>query len=133
MYTKIIDPSVVVFDGKTGELIGTATFKLSDESEKALLNLLNHNEQPSSLTLLDVVLNKPSPNYSPPTPSKPYARKGTINANALFTNANSKSLVPVEIQLKYNLLVKGKTTGNVFHFESVEFEDIDIQSVKIIY
>jgi len=133
MYTKIINPSVVVFDGKTRELIGTATFKLADESEKALLNLLNYNEQPSSLTLLDVDLHKPSPNYSPPTPFKPYARKGTINANALFTNENSKRLVPVEIQLKYNFLTRGNTKGNLFHFESVEFGDIDIQSVKIIY
>ncbi|MPN07099.1 hypothetical protein SDC9_154365 [bioreactor metagenome] len=34
MYTKITNPSIVIFDGKTGELIGTATFKLTDESEK---------------------------------------------------------------------------------------------------
>lgn len=133
MYTKLSNPRVVVFDGKTDKLIGTATFKLSDESEKALLNLLNYNEQPSSLTLLDVDLHKPSPNYSPPTPSKSYARKGIIKANALFTHANSKSLVPVEIQLKYNLLVREDETSNVFHFESVEFDDIVIQSVKIIY
>lgn len=133
MYTKISNTSVVVFDGKTGNLIGTATFKLSDESEKALLNLLNYNEQPSSLTLLDVVLNKPSLNYSPLTPNKPYARRGTINAKALFTNANSKSLVPVEIQLDYNLLVRETAKDNPFHFESVEFDDVDILSVKIIY
>lgn len=131
MYTKIFDPRMAIFDGKTGELIGTATFKLSDESEKALLNLLNYNEQPPSLTLLDVDLHKPSPNYSPPTPYKPYARKGIIHA--LFTNAYSKSLVPVKIQLKYNLLVGENKTGNLFHFESVELDDIDIQSVKIIY
>lgn len=133
MYAKLSNPCVVIFFGNTGELIGTATFTLSDESEKALLNLLNYNEQPSSLTLLDAELHRPSPNYSPPTPSRPYARKGIIKANALFAHANSKSLVPVEIQLKYNLLVSESETGNVFHFGSVKFDDIVIQSVKIIY
>ena len=78
MYTKISNPSIVIYDGKTGELIGTATFKLTDKSEKALLNLLNYNIQPSSLTLLDVDLYKPSPNYTPPMPYSPYMRKGTI-------------------------------------------------------
>ncbi len=131
MYTKITNPSIVIFDGKTGELIGTATFKLTDESEKKLLNLLNYNIQPSSLTLLDVDLYKPSPNYTPPIPYSPYARKGTIHA--LFTDAYAGNPVPVEIQLKYNARARGNTTGNLFHFESVEFGDIDIQSVKIIY
>ena len=131
MYTKITNPNIVIFDGKTGELIGTATFKLTDESEKKLLNLLNYNIQPPSLTLLDVDLYKPSPNYTPPIPYSPYARKGTIYA--LFTDAYTGNPVPVEIQLKYNFLTRGNTKGNLFHFESVEFGDIDIQSVKIIY
>ncbi|MEA4994151.1 hypothetical protein SDC9_62737 [bioreactor metagenome] len=131
MYTKIFNTSIVIFDGKTDELIGTATFKLTDESEKALLNLLNYNIQPSSLTLLEVDLYNPSPNYTPPIPYSPYARKGTIYA--LFTDAYTGNLVPVEIQLNYNARARGNTTGNLYHFESVEFGDIAITSVKIIY
>lgn len=131
MYTKIINPNIVIYDEETGELIGTATFKLTKESERALLNLLNYNMQPSSLTVLDLNLHEPSPNYIPPTPFIPYARKGIIHA--LFKNAYTGKLVSVEIQLKYNARARGNITGDLYRFESVEFSDIDIESVKIIY
>ncbi|WP_312282021.1 hypothetical protein [Oscillibacter sp.] len=131
MYTKITNPSIVIFDDRTGELIGTATFKLTDESEKALINLLNYNVQPPSLTLLDVDLYEPSPNYTPPIPYGSYARKGTIYA--LFTDEYTGTLVPIEIQLTYNARARGNATGNLYHFESVEFGDIDINSIKVIY
>jgi len=131
MYTKISNPSIVIYDGKTGELIGTATFKLTGESEKALLNLLNYNVRPTSLTLLDADLYKPSPNYIPPTPYSPYSRRGIIHA--LFTDAYTGNSVPVEIQLKYDARARGNIAGDLYHFDSVEFGNIDIESVKVIY
>lgn len=131
MYTKISNPSIVIYDGKSSELIGTATFKLTKESEKALLNLLNYNVPPSSLTLLEMVLYEPSPNYIPPTPFMPYPRKGTIHA--LFKNAYTGKLVSVEIRLSYNARARGNITGDLYRFESVEFSDIDIESVQMIY
>lgn len=131
MYTKISNPSIVIYDGKTGELIGTATFKLTGESEKALLNLLNYNVQPTSLTLLEADLYKPSPNYNPPTPYSPYPRTGIIHA--LFTDAYTGKSIPVEIQLKYNAQARGNLTGDLYHFDSVDFSNIAIESVKVIY
>ena len=51
----------------------------------------------------------------------------------LFKNAYTGKLVSVEIQLSYNARARGNITGDRYRFESVEFSDIDIESVIIIY
>jgi len=131
MYTKIENPSIVIYDGKSNELIGVATFKLNNESERALLDLVNYGVRPTYLTVLDLDLYQPASSYIPPKPFDSYAREGTINAS--FIDSYSGNPVPVEIRMKYNALARGNLLGNLFHFDSAEFNNIEIESVKIIF
>lgn len=131
MFTHIKDPRIVIYDGETHKLIGIASFKLTSDSEKALLQLVNYGIKPSSITLLDVDLYQPNEDYVPPIPYNAYKREGTIYA--LFTDANSGEDIPIEIQLKYTARARGNLLGNLYHFDSVEFSDMEIESVKINY
>jgi hypothetical protein len=56
MYTKISKPEIIIYDGETKELIGTAKFDLSSTAESDLLQLVNYNIAPSSLLLLNANL-----------------------------------------------------------------------------
>ncbi len=131
MYSKIESPSIVIYDGKTNENIGIATFKLSNQSERALLDLVNYGAQPSYLTLLDLDLYQPASDYIPPKPYESYAREGTINAS--FIDSYSGRPIPAEIRMKYNALARGNLLGNLYHFDSAEFNSIEIKSVTILY
>ena len=131
MFTKIEDPRIAIYDGKTNKFIGVASFNLTPESENALLKLVNYGVKPSSMILLDIDLYQPDKDYVPPTPYDAYEREGTIYA--LFTDYGTGEEIPVEIQMKYKARARGNLLGNLYHFDSVEFSDIDIESVKINY
>jgi len=131
VFTRIKNPRITIYDGETNQFIGTASFKPTTEAEKALLQLVNYGIKPSSLTLLDVNLYQPDKDYVPPTPYYLYPREGTIYA--FFTDSTAGADIPIEIQMKYNARARGTLTGNLYHFDSVDFSDIEIESVKINY
>ncbi len=131
MYAKIENTSMVIYDGRTIELIGVATFKLSNESERALLDLVNYGAQPPYLVVLDFELYQPAMDYIPPKPYASYPREGTINAS--FIDSYSGRPVPAEIRMKYNALARGNLQGSLYHFDSAEFSSIEIKSVTILY
>lgn len=131
MYTKINNPSIVIYNGETNEFIGTATFTLTSKSEEALLQLLNYGIKPSSITVLNLNLYQPSATYIPPTPYNAYRREGTIYASV--TDAYTGTAMPVEISIKYDARARGNSLGTLYHFDSAEFSNIEIESVKIIY
>ncbi|MBN7772961.1 hypothetical protein [Clostridium aminobutyricum] len=131
MFTKIKDPRILIYDGETDRLIGMASFELTPEAEKALLGLVNYGIKPSTITLLDINLYQPDRTYVPPTPFDAYKREGTIYA--LFTDSSTGENIPVEIQMKYTARARGNIFETLYHFDSVEFSDIEIESVKINY
>lgn len=131
MFTQISNPRIVVYNGETNELIGTASFELTPSAEKAFLSLVNKGLQPSSLVLLDLDLYKPGKSYIPPTPYDAYKRNGTIYAS--FKDYYSGKNIPVEIKLKYRIRARGNLLRNLYHFDSADFSDIKIESVKINY
>ena len=131
MFTQIKNPHIVIYDGETNELIGIASFKLTLEAKKALLQLVNYGIKPSFLTLLDIDLFQPDKDYVPPIPYEAYNRRGTIYA--LFTDSNIGKDIPIEIQLKYKARARGSILGDLYHFDSVEFSDVEIESVKMNY
>lgn len=131
MFKRIKNPRILIYDGETNRMIGMASFRLTSEAEKALLQLVNYGIKPTTLTLLDIYLYQPDKDYVPPTPFDIYEREGTIYA--LFTDATTGADVPVEIQMKYKARARGNLFQTLYHFDSVEFSDIDIESVKINY
>jgi len=131
MYTKISNPSIEIYNGETNERIGTATFSLTTQAEKELLRLLNYGIPPASLPVLDLNLSQPEKSYVPPEPFHAYERRGTIYATV--TDAYTGRLQPVEIQMTYDARARGNLTGDLYHFDSAEFNNIKIESVKVIY
>lgn len=131
MFTQIRQPNIVIYNGENNKLIGTASFRLTPESEQALLDLVNYGIDPSSLTLLDIDLYQPDEDYVPPTPYDAYKREGTIYA--LFTDSTIGMDIPIEIKMKYKARARGNLLGNLYHFESVEFSNIKIEDIKIHY
>ncbi|HCT64065.1 MAG TPA: hypothetical protein DIC60_02125 [Lachnospiraceae bacterium] len=128
MYTKISNPEIVVYDGETKELIGKAKFMLSPSTENKLLQLVNYNIKPSSLLLLNVILYEPAEGYSIPLPYYQYMREGKITA--LFTEADTKRQVPIEIAIKYKTRAHGANPAMPNYYDSVVFSDIEVVSVE---
>lgn len=132
MFTKITNPVIDIYNGETNQFIGEARFKLSADAEQELLQLVNNNKTPSSLVLMDVDLYQPSESYVPPTPFIAYTRKGILRA--LFTDFITGELVPIEIRFKYDTRARGNLSGNLYYFNSVEFNNIVVESIQeIVY
>ena len=131
MFTQIKNPRIAIYDGETNKFIGVASFKITAEAEKALLQLVNYGTKPSFITLLDIDLYQPDKDYVPPTPYDAYKREGTIYA--LFTDSSTGKDIPIEIQMKYKARARGNLLGNLYHFDSVEFSDIEIESIRTNY
>ncbi|MGE4213915.1 MAG: hypothetical protein AB7E42_03945 [Anaerotignaceae bacterium] len=128
MYTKISNPEIIIYDGETKKLIGTAKFNLSPTAESDLLQLVNYNIAPSSLLLLNASLYEPSKTYLSPTPYFEYMREGRIRA--LFTDVYTKNQVPIEIIIKYNARANSANPKNQNFYDSVNFYNIEVKSVE---
>lgn len=128
MYTKISNPEITIYDGKTKELIGTAKFDLPPKAESDLLELVNYNIAPSSLLLLNANLYEPAKNYVRPTPYYKYMREGKIKA--FFTDSDTKSQTPIEIIIKYNARAHSTNPMILNFYDSVNFENIEVISVN---
>jgi len=128
MYDRITNTSIDVFDSGTGNYMGKARFELSPDSEATLLDLLNYGKTPQELVLTDVTLYEPAKSYVPPKPYEAYQRKSIINAVA--RDKYSGEQVPVELRLKYNSRVRAHLTGNLYYFECIDFENIEVVDVQ---
>ena len=127
MYSKITDIYLNVFDSETNEYMGHSRFKLTQSSERKLLDLLNYNIAPDTLTLLDVALSDTSKNYIPPALFKKNSRISTLYIDAVDTY--SGRLVPIEIVMSYDVIARGHLSGNPYSFESVELGNIKILNI----
>lgn len=130
MYTKISNPEIVIYDGDTNELIGTAKFDLPPKSENDLLDLVNYNIAPSSLLLLNADLYDPAENYVRPEPYYRHNREGKIKA--YFTDSDTKNQIPIEIIVKYKARAYSANPKRLNFYDSVNFDDIEVMSVKKI-
>jgi hypothetical protein len=116
-----------VYDVETGKLVGNARFKLSPESEKALLDLVNNGKPPKSLLLInEEVFNTPE-DYLPPTGSIPVRREGIFRA---WFRQDDGNTVPIEIRLIFDALVRGSRMPNKYFFDSTQYSNIKIESIN---
>lgn len=128
MYTKILNPSLAVYDIETNELIGTAKFNLAPNSENDLLQLVNSNRQLSSLLLLNLVLIPVKKSYISEVVDKSIPRRGILSA--IYTNPIDKLTDRIDIQMKFKVRAYSFATGIPLHFESVSLSNIDVESKK---
>jgi len=127
VFAKITNPEIYIYDGNTGEFISETKFSLSNDAEKALLDLVNYNKIPPNLLLLNLSF-QPSDHYIPPSLDRPVKRIGIIKA--LFTEAYSGEMRPVEIKIKYDAWAHGNLAGNLYYFDSVEYSNIELEEIK---
>ena len=129
MYTKIIDPYISIYNGYTNEFIASGRFNLLPETENDLLRLVNYNITPKSLLLMNLYFYQQSTSFDPPTLDQWANRKGIIRA--IFVNSLGE-LVPIEIRIRYDAIARGNLSGNKTFFESVQYDNIVVDSVEEI-
>lgn len=125
MVTKLINE---VYDGKTGKFLGYATFELSPADEAKLLDLLNFGKVPQYLTLLNVDIVRTAEDYVPPELTEKYPRAGVLRA--LFRDDTSGVLMPIEIHFTFDVRGKGQQSGDLYHFDSVEYSNIKVNQIN---
>lgn len=128
MYTKMNNPKIIIYDGDTKELIGTAKFDLSPSAENDLLQLVNYNITPSSLLLLNLNLYEPAENYLRPAPYYKYMREGKIKAS--FTDLYTKNQIPLQSMIKYYVRAHSANAKNLKFYDSVIFDGIEVISIE---
>ncbi len=131
MYTRIIDPTIELYDAESHELLGIGTFELPRSEENKLLDLVNYGLKPKSLLVLNAYLYNPSANYIPATPDKPLSREGVIKAQ--FVDTDSKNMNQIEIRIQFDSRPRGITPGDPYNYTSVDFNNITVESVKEKY
>ncbi len=131
MYSKITDSFLDVFDGETGLYMGHSHFTLTQGSEKKLLDFLNYNKVPDTLVLLNVSLSDTSADYIPPELFQKHSRISVLNIDVV--DAYSQRLVPIEIEMSYDVLVRGNLSQTPYYFESVELRSIKFLDVNCRY
>lgn len=131
MFIEIIQPNVEIYDGETNKFIGEATYVLPPESEQALLDLINNGIAPTSLLLLDENIYRPARDYIPPIPYKKYKRNGIFHAQVIDSLTGER--VPVTIHMRYDAIIRGDLTENPYFYDSVEYSNILVDSIDLIY
>lgn len=128
MYNLVTNLVDEIYHGKTGEFLGYATFELPQAEEDKVLNLVNYGETLKFLILLNLDVVKTAKDYVPPELIQKYPRTGIIRA--LFRDADSGALTPIEIRLTYDARGRGQETGDVYHFDSVEYSNIKVDEIR---
>lgn len=128
MYDEIYGTSLVVFDDASSEYVGKARFNLTDEAEKRLLSLVNYNRTPDNLMISNVELVRGS---EPRASSDPFAhgRRHSI-LNAIVRERHSKRETPIEIEMKYDRMVRSSLSKDPNLLESALLNNIEIIDVR---
>jgi len=127
MFSKITNPIMDIYDSENRGIIGEASFALTSDAERQLIQLVNYGIPPKSLILLNFEFYQLTEGYTPPNLSKLPRQSGVLRA--VFTDTDIAEHVPIEIRLEYDARVRGKIAANANFYNSVELYNIDIQSI----
>lgn len=129
MYSRIINPSVDVFDSETGEFLGQARFELPPDAEKALLNWVNYRVPIQSFNVINSDF-EPSDAYVPIIPNRIYHQQGIFRG--LFVQEDTGHSVPVEIRGSYDWRARSVEAGTFIR--SAEYSNVTMDpSQEITY
>lgn len=127
MFTQISNPTALIYDPKTEELLGKATFQLTNETEKSILDFVNHGVPIPVLTMLDIKFD-PTPAYVPPKAMHTYPRKGVFKA--YFKMCKSYMSLPIELDGTFITQMRSSAFGTQGFVSSADFKDIHVDSMK---
>ena len=128
MYDMVTNLQNEVYDRETGNFLGYATFELPPREEEKLLQLVNYGKIPESLTLVNVDIILTAADYVPPELTIKYPRIGVLHA--LFRDETSGAFIPVEIHFTFDVRGKGQQSGNLYHFDSVEYSNMKVDQIS---
>lgn len=128
MYTKVSSPTLYIFDAATNESLSTVKFELPVSTEQILLQLVNFNKIPSSLFITNVDIIPNDKNYLSEIAKKNVTRRGILRA--LYTDYHANTTDAIDIQFLHDVRAYEQSRKNTNHFESVNDNNIVIESVK---
>ena len=130
MFDKVSRGVIDAYDGKTGEYLGRHEFKITQEVERVLLDYVHNGKIKDPIVLQDVIFYPGAANYTMPLPYEKYSRKGVLKA--MFRDKYSQQWVPVEIFAKFNFRARAYPEENRYHFDSVEYSDINVEGMSML-
>lgn len=127
MIDRILNVNSDIFDSRTGGYLGKADFALTFDTEQALLNYMNYNVIPHSLTLMDVKFYEASKDHA----SLPLFTPGqhTSVMYGVAQDRDSKVKMPFELLMKYEAMTRGNLLKSVYHADSVQLNEIQPVSI----
>ncbi|MEA4933083.1 MAG: hypothetical protein VB071_05770 [Lawsonibacter sp.] len=129
MFDKVANAYIDACDGIKGEYLGRALFTLTPEVEMILLDYVHNGKMEDPIVLRDVFFYPGRDDYTIPMPYEKYSRKGILRA--MFRDKYSLQWVPVEILAKFNIRARARPDENPYHFASIEYSDIVVESMKV--
>ena len=130
MFDRVATPRIDIYDRTSNEYLGRAVFPVTPDVQSALLGMINNAIIPESIVLQDVTFLPSSSSYIPPGVFLKFPRNGIIRAE--FRDANSKLWFPADIYLTFDAQARGNVSGDKYHFDSLQYTNIDIQDTKIL-
>lgn len=128
MFTKIINPTLDIYNLNTGQFLGTATFILPPQEEKKILNLLNYGIQPSTVIVVNADLYFSPEDFAPPSIYETLYLTGLFKAD--FEEEYSKKNIPIEIIATFDFQARSVIPKDQYYFVSGQFSNINIESIS---
>jgi len=125
MFVKITNPTINAYDNETGQYLGEARFRLTQEAEEKLLNWINYGTPITSLVIVNSDFT-PSPVYVPIIPNQTYRQKGVFRA--ILTNGQTGVQVPVEAILTFDW--RSRSVDPETFIRSAEYSNIKLESMR---
>lgn len=129
MFDKIADLHIDIYEGTTGEYLGSNNFTATLEVEKVFLDLINYHIVPKTIVLTDVNFYQASSQYRPPKLDEKQKRRGVVHAKV--RDSNSKTWMNAEIYFTFQVRTRGNFLGDQYHFDSVTYSDIQVQEIRL--
>lgn len=130
MFDKVAQAYIEIYDGLSNEYLGRALFRLTPEVENAILKYASNEEGPDRLVVQDVDFYPASSNYALLLPFIKRSRKGIFKV--MIRDGASKLWIPLEIYVRLNASGEGRFTGDEYHFDSAEYSNIVVESVRVM-
>ena len=130
MFDKVETPRIDIYDSKTNEYYGRATFPVTTNVEDGLLQIVNYGGTPEQIILLDVTFLPASSKYSPPRLFEKVRRNGVIRA--AFRDADSHLWTIVDIYINFDSQARGNLLGDKYHFDSIAYTNIVVQNIRFL-
>lgn len=127
MYTKIINPTIDIYDADTGQFEVTLAVELPHSQEEKILNLLNRGELFSELFIINADVTNAREGYEPPTIDRPKRRVGILH---LLARDDTGIDVPIEIRMMLTAQARGIDPNDPSHLSSIQYSDIVVESAN---